>query len=256
MTETLDAPITKGKVYKARALYGATFLGGPLVAGYIFAENFKALNQPEKVSKTWIITILATFLIFLVIFLLPESVEIPNQLIPITYTLLAVGLFKMYQDDKVSNHLNNGGLSYGWGRAALIGIVGFVVTMLPIIAVVYVSNPDLSFTPINSKNYGVIAKHEIAYYESNISESEVDRIAEGLTEIGFFDRIETKYIYAEKSGKKYSISISVTDGTAEDVTAIYYFTELRKSLADFFPENQIEVKLVFESFDNVVKVIQ
>ena len=33
------------KLYSHRAIGGATFLGGPLAAGYMIGENFKVLNK-------------------------------------------------------------------------------------------------------------------------------------------------------------------------------------------------------------------
>ena len=80
MSETIDKTIPKGKIYKDRAFWVGTFLGGPLVAGYLFSENFKSLGQPEKVKPTWIITIIATVVIFGGIFMIPENINIPNQI--------------------------------------------------------------------------------------------------------------------------------------------------------------------------------
>jgi riboflavin synthase alpha subunit len=57
------------KIYTEKAIRVGTFLGGPLVAGYFMAENFKVFGDSEKAKKTWIITILATLSIFALIFL-------------------------------------------------------------------------------------------------------------------------------------------------------------------------------------------
>ena len=51
MEETLAIKIPTQKIYKNRAIEIATFLGGPLVAGYLIAENFKAFNEPDKSKK-------------------------------------------------------------------------------------------------------------------------------------------------------------------------------------------------------------
>jgi hypothetical protein len=52
------------KLYKENAIVGATFLGGPLVAGYLAAENFKQLEQPAKARTAWIIAILFFWSLF------------------------------------------------------------------------------------------------------------------------------------------------------------------------------------------------
>jgi hypothetical protein len=62
--EDNEIVIPAQKIYSEKNIWRATFLGGPLVAGYLLAENFKAFNEPEKVRKTWIIAVLATIIIF------------------------------------------------------------------------------------------------------------------------------------------------------------------------------------------------
>jgi hypothetical protein len=52
------------KIYTDRLIWAGTFLGGPLVAGYLIAENFKVFNEPNKVKLTWIYAIIATIVIF------------------------------------------------------------------------------------------------------------------------------------------------------------------------------------------------
>ena len=41
-------------------------------------------------------------------------------------------------------------------------------------------------------------KHEISFDENNITETEVNKIADGLTKMTFFDDAVTKYVYAKK----------------------------------------------------------
>lgn len=48
---TLTEQIPTGKIYKDKTIYIATFLGRPLVAGYLIANNFKVFNEPTKVKK-------------------------------------------------------------------------------------------------------------------------------------------------------------------------------------------------------------
>lgn len=50
MEENVLQPIPTFKLYKDKAIYLGTFIGGPLVAGYLIAENFKQLGQLGKVK--------------------------------------------------------------------------------------------------------------------------------------------------------------------------------------------------------------
>lgn len=255
MNETIDETIPKGKIYKDKAFWVGTFLGGPLVAGYLFSENFKALGQPEKVKPTWIITIIATVVIFGGIFLIPDNINIPNQIILIAYTAIAFGLFKKLQEERATEHINQGGLIYNWGRVIGVGVVGLLITILPIFAIAYASD-TIDQANISTKTYGAAVKHEIDFDKSNITEKEIDKIADGFRETGFFDLSVAKYVYAVKNGDKYEISISVIQGMENDTEALQPFVDLRTDMDNYLPNNRIEFKLVVDNLENVVKTLK
>ncbi|WP_127846551.1 hypothetical protein [Psychroflexus aestuariivivens] len=251
----MENRIPRRKIFKDKTFWVGTFLGGPLVAGYLLSENFKTLGQPEKVKPTWIITIIATIVIFSGIFLIPENINLPNQIIPIAYSIIAYGLFKKYQEEKSNEYINSGGLIHSWWRVIAIAIIGLMITIVPVFAIVYASD-TIEQASISTKTYGLDLKHEIAFNEKNISEQEIDKIAEGFRETGFFDSSVAKYVYADKNEDKYEISISVIEGIANDKNALQPFVELRSQMDDFFPNNIIEFKLTVDYLDNVVKVLK
>jgi len=122
--EQIDA-----KIYKENAIVIGTFLGGPLVAGYFFAENFKTFNEPEKVRPTWIISLTTLLCIILIAILIPEDLNIPNQIIPITYTAIAYGLYKSHQEEKAKQLFENGSPVYSWWKVLGISIIGLFITI-------------------------------------------------------------------------------------------------------------------------------
>jgi hypothetical protein len=255
MNETIENSIPKGKIFKDKTFWVGTFLGGPLVAGYLLSENFKTIGQPEKVKPTWIITIITTIIIFGGIFLIPENINIPNQIIPIVYSVIAYGLFKKYQEIESNEHISSGGLIHSWWRVIGISIIGLLITILPIFAITYTSD-TIEQVNISKKTYGLNVKHEIAFNRENISEKEIDKIAEGFRETGFFDLSVAKYVYAEKNESKYEISISVIEGMANDNNQLEPFINLRTQMDEYFPNNIVEFKLTVDYLDNVVKVLK
>ena len=86
---TLNNNIPSQKIYKDKEIYVGTFLGGPLVAGYLMANNFKVFGESNKGKRTWMYTIITTIVIFGGIFLIPNIDKIPNQIIPLIYTGIA-----------------------------------------------------------------------------------------------------------------------------------------------------------------------
>jgi hypothetical protein len=130
------------KLYKDRSVYVGTFLGGPLVAGYLAAENFKQLGQQDKLRATWTIAIIATAVIFGGIFLIPDIEKVPRYIIPLIYTGLAQFLVQKYQGIAIKTHIENGGQTYSVWRAVLIGIVGLAILMAILIAIALLANKD------------------------------------------------------------------------------------------------------------------
>ncbi len=51
--QTAEAVAAGKRVYKTNMIYLGSWLGGPLVAGYLIAENFKAFGEFSKAKKTW-----------------------------------------------------------------------------------------------------------------------------------------------------------------------------------------------------------
>src|SRR5258708_17810760 len=127
MEENLLDPIPQKKLYNDMAVRVGTFIGGPLVAGYLAAENFKALEQPDKAKTSWLCAIIVTILIFGIVFFVPGAQKIPNYIIPVIYTLLASYFVKKYQGKEIYIHIQNGGEMYSAWRAVWIGLVGLFV---------------------------------------------------------------------------------------------------------------------------------
>lgn len=99
-------------------------------------------------------------------------------------------------------------------------------------------------------------KHEIAFDKDNITEAEVNQLADGLIKTTFFDEAITKYVYAKKVNNTYELSISVIDGIANDSQALQPFIDLRADLQTLFSNNKIIFKLVVDNLDNVVKKLE
>jgi hypothetical protein len=129
------------KLYRDRPIYIATFLGGPLVAGYLIAENYRKLGERSKVWKTWLFTGLATILIFGYVFFI-QSPDSPNYLVPIVYSLITAYLVKWLQGDRIKLHQQNMGEFYSWWRAVLVALIGAVITVA--IAVIFLISTDTS----------------------------------------------------------------------------------------------------------------
>lgn len=142
MQEDLLAVPPEFKLYKENAIWIGTFIGGPLVAGYLMAENFKQLGQADKARASWIIAILSTVALFGAIFLIPGIEKIPRYVIPLTYTFIARLLVQQYQGEAIKSHISQGGPTYSSWRTVWIGLVGGIILAAVIFGILMLVDKD------------------------------------------------------------------------------------------------------------------
>ncbi|WP_298512498.1 hypothetical protein [uncultured Kordia sp.] len=128
-------------LYTKRAIGIATFIGGPIAAGYLIRENYNELQEESKGNNILIISIVATIALFVLIFSIPESFinKIPNVVIPAIYTALITfwvehtfgSIFKQHEENKYS--------FYSVWRAVGIGVVSLLIMLVGIFGYVYFS---------------------------------------------------------------------------------------------------------------------
>ncbi|MDR2887753.1 MAG: hypothetical protein LBV26_07130 [Bacteroidales bacterium] len=253
MEQNTDTEKPVQKIYREKAVAVATALGGPLVAGYILAENFRAFNEPGRVKRTWLWTAAATAVIFGPLLFISESAsdKIPNYIIPVITAAIATMLVNRFQKENIAAHTASGGRFFGWWRTVAVSLAGCAVTFGVFLGISFcIGNASMS-----TKTYGFM-NHEIAFDKNNIPEAEVDMLADALTETMFFDDALTKYVFAEKNGNAYEVSIPVVEGIENDSRALQPFFELKYDMQELFPGNKIVFKLVVDDLDNTVKRIE
>jgi len=130
-----DNETTTQKIYKEKEIWVGTFLGGPLVAGYLISENFKVFDQQEKARKAWIYSIIVTAIVFGGVFLIPDNVKVPNQIIPLIYTFIAYQFVQIYQKAKITTHINAGGQVYSWWRTIGVALIGLLITFIIVFSI-------------------------------------------------------------------------------------------------------------------------
>ncbi|MEB0260268.1 MULTISPECIES: hypothetical protein [unclassified Mucilaginibacter] len=123
-----EASITK-QIYTPAHIRFGTFLGGPLVAGYYLAENYKVFGEPGKAKATWIYAIAATIVICGGIISYAETVKIPSVVFPIAYCWVAFYLTEYFQGTQINAHGKSGEGFFGWGRVILVSLIGVAITL-------------------------------------------------------------------------------------------------------------------------------
>ncbi len=120
-------------LYKISGVGIATFFGTMFAGGILMAINFKRLGNDVAAKKALIFSALATFVIFLIIFLIPEAVDVPDAVFTLPQLFAMVQIAKKYQQDDIDTHAaNNGGLASNW-KAFGIGFLTMAVLLAVIV---------------------------------------------------------------------------------------------------------------------------
>lgn len=152
------------KFYSAKAISLATFFGGPLAAGYLVGENYKALENNDAGRKSLIYGILTTIVLFAGIFILPENVidKVPQQIIPLIYTGIIMAIVEWQQGDILKRHKEKGNSFYSGWKAAGVGFISTIIIILGLLSVSYLS-------PVSKEQE--IFQNALVQFENNERES-------------------------------------------------------------------------------------
>jgi hypothetical protein len=130
-------------LYHHKAIFPATFFGGPLVAGYLAAENFKLLDKPEKATSAWLISIAVTVMIFGTIVLIPALEKLPRFVIPAAYSFGAQALILKYQGHALNSHSQKGGKFFSAGRIVIVTVIGLAISFAIVFGLILLLRPEM-----------------------------------------------------------------------------------------------------------------
>jgi len=182
-----ENPTKDLKFYSKRAIGGATFLGGPLAAGYLIRENYLQLNEPDKGKQVLIYSIIASFLLFGGIFLIPENLidKIPKILIPAIYT----GLISLYvehiQGDVLNAHKTLGNTFQSIWKSIVIGIISLIIISTIVLAFIFLSPTGKAYQAYDN-NTSLFSKNEeqtLSFYDHLDTQSDEQLLQELNTSI-------------------------------------------------------------------------
>jgi hypothetical protein len=141
------------KFYTNKAIGFATFLGGPLAAGYLIRENYLSLNNPDEGKNALMIGIVATIVMFTVIFMIPESImdKVPSQILPLIYTAIIYYIVEQKQGEVLKLHEENGNNFYSGWKAVGIGFISLLIISAFIFGSVYFTSNDENLELYDSK---------------------------------------------------------------------------------------------------------
>ena len=142
MEQNILEQVPDYKLHKRGTITICTFLAGPLVAGYLIAENFYQLNEKRKAIKTWIFTIAGIIILICSSMFIPALDNVPNFLFAFIYTAIASYFVQRYQDAKINLHQERGGQFFSVWRAVLASVISLVLMIGTILLLLFISSPE------------------------------------------------------------------------------------------------------------------
>jgi len=172
------------RIFTKKTILIGTFLGGPLIAGIMISHNYKVFGNKDAASRSMIIGILSTVLIFMFAFLTPEDIidKIPNIVIPCVYTAIVAWLINERQAEDMEQFIEEGGETKSAWTA--VGYTFVVLTFyIGIFAVLLLVFDDENSLLDESSEYTErihLGRNTDLYYSPDISEDIIERLAEIL----------------------------------------------------------------------------
>jgi hypothetical protein len=101
----------------------------------LVSQNYKAFDQREKVTITWIISAGALIAIVALAAFTSSIERFPKVVFPLVYAWGTFLLVQKFQGEQMKEHFAAGGKTFTIWRALLAGLVCLVVTLAVIVAI-------------------------------------------------------------------------------------------------------------------------
>jgi hypothetical protein len=251
MEETISTtgPAPEEPIYSSRAIMAGAFWAGPIVAGYMLTRNFKVFGEQARANRALIFSILGTVLV-LAITAAPFFDRVPFVVFPLIYAWIFHFVVRATMGEKIEAHFGHGGARVSIGKIILVGVIGAIPTLILAFGIGFLYTA--AFDDTVTKTFGTL-KHEVQYQKRNITEEEVDRIGKALTDAGYFDSEQQKFVDIKKDNEKYEFFLYCNESIKNDPGVYGPYTGLRYDIQKQFPANKIIFNLVIGTPDNVVK---
>lgn len=195
------------KIFTKKSILFATFLGGPLVAGFLISKNYKVFGKYETAQKALIISIVCTIVLFLGLFLIPSNIidKLPNTLIPFVYTGIIALIINKYQDNLINEYLAKGGPKASNWIAAGYSFVGLIILLLFIIPIA-ISLPHSGYEK-ESKVYNKVLLHSSKKLDNEISE----KIIAAIRQADYMDVNQESDLFLNEENNEYILKFVLTN---------------------------------------------
>ncbi|NVK27803.1 MAG: hypothetical protein HWE14_07150 [Flavobacteriia bacterium] len=247
MEQALDFNKPEGKVYKTKWVASMAFICGPIGAGYLIAQNFKTFGRPDRARITWILAIFLTLGLIWLAYTLPEDMPFGRIIFPAITTAIAYFFMDRLQSERISVHIENGGEVYGIGNRILVGLATLAIYLIPIGYLFYQDQQMMD--GYSTKTYGRNSDQNLVYQTNEFSNTELDKVADGLFEFGYFTNFDPSYIYLDAEGEIYKLILVTEEQFLSDPGLDDAFREMQEYMDEYIVNHPVEVHVVTDDIN-------
>lgn len=170
------------KLYSQNAVVIAAFVAGPLAAGYLIGENFKALGQPKFARNSLLLGILSSVLLFFLLYVLPGATfdKIPRFLIPVLCAGVTFWVVSSTQGAVLHANRADKNIFFSPWRVAAVAAISSVV-----LVAIFVGGSAIFEEKSSHEQYSLEIKQflnneerSLAFYEHLQNESDISLLKE------------------------------------------------------------------------------
>lgn len=211
--EQVQLPSPEVPLFSVPSIALASFLGGPLAAGWLISVNYRRLNEPRSARNALIQGALATAALLGLMVGLPAAwvAYIPGFTLPLLYTGLIWVLAERLQGRVLNAHFAHGGQRHSLWRAVLVSLMAAlpVAVVLLVAGLVVPIEPPFSFEG-EAVSYG--EGGDLIYRMESVSPADVETVGRILTEEGVFvdQRIDLAGVTRDLEGTVVEIPVPLS----------------------------------------------
>ena len=241
---TTNLPQPDVPLYSVPSIALASFLGGPLAAGWLVSVNFRHLNDPKAARTAMIIGVAATVALVASMVVLPQewANRLPGVTIPAIYTAIIWILSERIQGRSLEAHFARGGRRHSSWRAVGISLVAALPAAVVLVAMVVIvpTAPPFGFTG-EPTPYG--SEGDAVYHTEDVP---VALTGEGTLVNGRPDAVELRL-----AGDGYVLTVPVVLSSWSDLGLMKQLERIETRLAESNAFRSVRIEIIHEGVSGI-----
>jgi len=249
---TTNLPPPDVPLYSVPSIALASFLGGPLAAGWLVSVNFRHLNDPKAARAAMIIGIAATVALVASMVVLPQewSNRLPGVTIPAIYTAIIWILSERIQGRSLEAHYARGGRRHSSWRAVGISLVAALPAAVVLVAMVVIvpTAPPYGFTG-EPTPYG--SEGDAVYHTEGVPTTLIEEVGVALTGEGTLVNGRPDAVELRLDGDDYVLTVPVVLSSWSDLGLMKQLERIETRLAESNAFRSVRIEIIHEGVSGI-----